>query len=329
MSLSTLTPFGCVGSDSVNIVTFPQPVIDLGPDTSLCDGVVFDSGSSGFVSCTWSDGTGGPIVQPAGSGTYWLDCIDMNGCLASDTIEITLDPNPVITLPDTLTDCEEVAINAGNPGATYSWSTSETTQSIDVSSSGDYSVTVTSPEGCSSIASVYADVQLPPSVSFTADFLAPDSVSFIMNLSGSAPFDIIWNFGDGDTSSSVMPTHVYDSDGSYLVTVTVINDCGVNSASQTIDINTVGIEDDLFSRLFSVFPNPNNGNFRVEGNGLSGSGVELEMLDAGGRSVYQFQQSFTGESFVHDIEATKLSRGIYLLKISDGEHLGFRKVLIE
>jgi len=49
--------------------------------------------------------------------------------------------------------------------------------------------------------------------------------------------DFIWTFGDGESSTEVEPTHTYEGDGDYLVTLTVESPCGSNSISQTISIS--------------------------------------------------------------------------------------------
>jgi hypothetical protein len=56
---------------------------------------------------------------------------------------------PIANLSDTInTYNETVMLDAGNPGAEYLWSNAATTQSIEVSSSGTYYVTVISSFGC-------------------------------------------------------------------------------------------------------------------------------------------------------------------------------------
>nr|NQU91954.1 PKD domain-containing protein [Bacteroidota bacterium] len=59
---------------------------------------------------------------------------------------------PVVDLGDDITTCEgeTVTLNAGNPDCSYLWSTSETTQTIEVISSGNYSVVVTNEDGSDS-----------------------------------------------------------------------------------------------------------------------------------------------------------------------------------
>ncbi|UPW83507.1 collagenase [Lysinibacillus sp. Ag94] len=44
----------------------------------------------------------------------------------------------------------------------------------------------------------------------------------------------LWDFGDGKTSEEANPTHVYEKDGTYNVTLTVKNDKGIESKDRTI-----------------------------------------------------------------------------------------------
>ena len=53
------------------------------------------------------------------------------------------------------------------------------------------------------------------------------TVTFNASLTGTAPFTYLWDFGDGATSTEMMPTHVYTASGTYTVTLTVQN-CGGN-----------------------------------------------------------------------------------------------------
>ncbi|PQL91553.1 PKD domain-containing protein [Apibacter adventoris] len=69
---------------------------------------------------------------------------------------ITIHPKPSVNLgPDKIL-CEgaSLTLDAGNPGASYLWSTGETTQTINVIKSGSYSVTVTDYNNCSVSSSV-------------------------------------------------------------------------------------------------------------------------------------------------------------------------------
>jgi PKD repeat protein len=70
-------------------------------------------------------------------------------------------------------------------------------------------------------------VETDESVSFTGSFTDP----------GDDTHTIIWAFGDGDTSSTLTTSHVYDSPGQYTATLTVTDDNG----GEAIDILNVKV----------------------------------------------------------------------------------------
>jgi uncharacterized delta-60 repeat protein len=87
------------------------------------------------------------------SGTYSV-LISVNNCPVTSidvVVNMLLAPTtPVITSSGAIQPCVggSVTLNAGSY-TTYNWSTGETTQSINVSTSGSYSVSVTGANGCS------------------------------------------------------------------------------------------------------------------------------------------------------------------------------------
>ena len=56
----------------------------------------------------------------------------------------------------------------------------------------------------------------------------PFSGSFV-DEDGPEPHEILWDFGDGNTASgSLTPSHSYDTEGVYTVTLTVTDDLGAS-----------------------------------------------------------------------------------------------------
>lgn len=82
--------------------------------------------------------------------------VDSNDkCYQVVKLVLTLFSNPVIAIADEVSLCENsnVSIDAGAGFDTYLWSTAETTQTINISREGNYSVTVTKNNGAVSCAS--------------------------------------------------------------------------------------------------------------------------------------------------------------------------------
>lgn len=65
----------------------------------------------------------------------------------------------------------------------------------------------------------------PPTARFDYASAAGGNVQFVNESIGDAPI-LMWNFGDGTTSTELNPTHTYATGGDYLVSLTVTNDGG-------------------------------------------------------------------------------------------------------
>lgn len=76
----------------------------------------------------------------------------VNGLCEGPTREmkVTTTAGPTVSFDDIvyIMEGENTVLDATNEGATYLWSTGETTPTIEVSEIGDYSVAITNPDGC-------------------------------------------------------------------------------------------------------------------------------------------------------------------------------------
>src|SRR5690606_22557097 len=129
-SVTVTTAGGCTRSMSSQVNFAPSVAIDLGPDQGHCIGevVTLDPGSFPGATYLWSTGSPFQVATFADDALVWLYMT--NGyCSASDTVLLDFDPPPVIDLQDTvLCAANTLLLDAGNPGATFLWSTGETTQ---------------------------------------------------------------------------------------------------------------------------------------------------------------------------------------------------------
>ena len=139
-SLSTL---GCLSSDTVNITFQFPPIVNLGNDTTICDGTILNlnAGAPG----TWNTGNLTTIFPVSAPGNYSV-VVNDGVCISLDSIDVFMDYAPLDVLPDSVIRCSNlpVTLNAGeNLAESFLWSTSENTSSIIPQISGTYTLTAT------------------------------------------------------------------------------------------------------------------------------------------------------------------------------------------
>lgn len=89
----------CRAIDTVEVVHFPSPVVDLGDDLSICeDQQISLTCNPGFVSYHWSNGNTVSAITVNTIGNYSLTVTDINGCEGFDEITLIVLPFPAIIL---------------------------------------------------------------------------------------------------------------------------------------------------------------------------------------------------------------------------------------
>lgn len=99
---------GCVSTDTVCITVDPLPIIDAGSDVSIFDGGSTQLGATGGSSYVWSPGSTlsdstvwNPVASPTVTTTYYVIGTSPNGCIAIDSVTVTVLPD--IKFPDGIT----------------------------------------------------------------------------------------------------------------------------------------------------------------------------------------------------------------------------------
>ncbi len=101
------TPIGCIYRDSVLIIVNQKPNITLTKDTIICKGNSLSLNASGGVNYEWTPNTSlsdpnsaNPIANPIVNTTYFVKVTSAKGCIAVDSIIVTvIDPpqKPILT----------------------------------------------------------------------------------------------------------------------------------------------------------------------------------------------------------------------------------------
>lgn len=87
--------FGAAASDTVMVSQFPAPAVSLGPDPTNCLSVILDPGA-GYSSYNWSTSETTQFITVTSSGYYWVDVTNSNGCVARDSVFVTILPGPTV-----------------------------------------------------------------------------------------------------------------------------------------------------------------------------------------------------------------------------------------
>ena len=211
---------GCEASDTVIVGQFPQPVINLGNDTTLCGGGLLPLvAQGGFISYLWNTGSTAQNIIATLGGTYWVEGTDANGCIARDTIVIISVPNPVVVLNNQQICANETALIDAGPGfASYVWNTGSNSQFIQTNVPGNYSVVVTDQFGCTGTDNMSLTVFANPIVNLGPDPQVCQGGSIILD-AGAGFTGYAWS--NGATSQTISVSFP----GQYFVVITDGNGC--------------------------------------------------------------------------------------------------------
>ncbi|WP_127846740.1 T9SS type B sorting domain-containing protein [Psychroflexus aestuariivivens] len=182
----TVTVNGCSITESVDITFIENPEFDLGGDQSLCDATdaviqpQFTIGNPADATFEWSTSEITETITVTESGVYELT-VTIDGCSTTESVEYTFNESPVVDLGGDveLCDTEDAEITANitsgdSTNATYEWSTGEDTQSITVSETNIYTVTITTEAGCSTVESVEYIFNESPIIDLGEDIVSCD-----------------------------------------------------------------------------------------------------------------------------------------------------------
>ncbi|WP_128151874.1 T9SS type B sorting domain-containing protein [Apibacter raozihei] len=266
---------GCQGSGSVKVTVNALPVVNLGADRSICQGssTTLDAGNAGST-YLWSTGATTRSIEVTQAGTYSVVVTDANGCQGSGSVKVTVNALPVVNLGADRSICQgsTTVLDAGNPGSTYLWSTGATTQSIEVTQAGTYSVVVTDTNGCQGSGSVKVTVNALPVVNLGADRSICQGSTTVLD-AGNAGSTYLWS--TGATTQSIEVTQA----GTYSVVVTDANGCqGKGSIKITVNalpVVNLGADRSICQGSTTVLDAGNTGSTYLWSTGATTRSIEV------------------------------------------------------
>jgi gliding motility-associated-like protein len=214
---------------SIYIGNIPAPTINLGNDTTLCDGQTLGMSANipGInVLYTWQDGTVSNNYLVSQAGKYWVDATN-NGCTSTDTIQVNYNPTPIVFLGNDTAVCAGDTMLLDAPASAqdnYLWQDNRTADSYAVTTPGTYAVKVTNQFNCSAADSIAISFKPLPVFSLGNDTALCIGQSLTLQPI-LPPGSYLWNTGNASSSLTI------HSAGWYWLQVTQ------NGCSKTDSIN--------------------------------------------------------------------------------------------
>lgn len=337
-SVSVTNTYGC--SSTSQTFNNSPPTANFTTSASKCEGqpiTLTDNSTYGPTSWNWTM-TGGtpasstlqnPSVTYSTSGTYTVTLISTNQSGASSplsyTVTVNTNPTVAITYNGSTTFCQGGAITliATSGMGSYLWSNNATTQSITVSSSQNYSVTVTNGNGCSATSSATNIIVNPlPTVALN---LSPSSSNVCVStseyaLTGGSPSGGTYS-GVGVNSGTFNPAIAGLGFHTIYYSYSGGNNCtNIDTAQIHVKVCT-GIKTIFDSSPIIIFPNPNNGTFIIE---AKENDYRIIITNVLGEIISQFEI----KNQKSEIDLSKQPNGIYFINIKTEKGTAVQKLII-
>lgn len=227
-----------------------HPTLTITGANSICMGASTTLGVSGASTYTWTPATGlntttgaSVIASPTLNTTYTITGSSAQGCTATGTKSITINPLPsIIITPASITICNGSSSNLSASGAnTYTWSPSaglssttgaSTTASPTVTTT--YTVTGTSLAGCTSTANRIVTVNpspANPTVSQSPNGTICTNQTKTLTASPTTNVTYTWAVSSGNISPTTGSVTTYTPTAQATVTCTIT---GTNSYGCTV-----------------------------------------------------------------------------------------------
>lgn len=259
---------------------------------------------------TYTDTAGNPISNPSayilniGTTLIHVRVATPDGCFKVIRLNLTLNPKPIVQLPDTLDFCEgkSVVLDAGPGFKSYEWNTGATTQTITVTTPGTYTVKVTNIFGCENTGSTQVSYSVLAHI--VSVNITNNTATVILSQSGNYEFSLnnfTWQDSNIFTNLNM---------GEYTVYVRTKSGCIIGQKSFSI-----------FNIPNAISPNGDgiNDTWRIAG--LENyPGTEVSLYDRRGVTIYR--EIIKSKPFQWDgkYETHPISTGNYwyTIKVSDG-----------
>ena len=322
-------------SQAVTLTLSTSINVTFNGSLNICEGgSITLTAASGFASYVWSNGQTTAAITVSQAGEYSVTAVSEQGCtVTSQVFTVTVQSgqtgNISVTPSGTAFYCQgsSVTLSAEGGFSNYQWSHGPTTASVNINQAGTYTVSATSPGGCSITSSPVVVTQGSiPVASFTS---TQGSNNYVLSFSSSAEgvTAYTWIFPGNVTSNLVNPSHNFASDGTFPVTLIVSNPCGTDTLTQNVVVIKTSINE-LSSTIseLSLFPNPADELITLKGKSTKYQSYQLSVVNILGQTVWN-ENIYIGAEWQKTIAIDQLATGTYSIILSNSEGIATQKFI--
>jgi gliding motility-associated-like protein len=323
----------CVNTDAVTVNVNALPNVNAGADQSVCDGLPITLSASGATTYVWSTGTANnQIYTPSATGPLTVTGTDINGCVNTDVMNVTLNINPVPSFTSNInTGCSPLTITFTNTTANSSicnWTFGDgttgngcTTVTHIFNEVGCYDIALNTQDNSTCIGQTTQQNMICVQPDPVAEFIASpavltqtESTSQMLNSSTGA-ISYVWNFDDFGSSTEVSPFHdfPYDNPGNYTVQLIATSQYGCRDTTTALVI----VNEELIYYIPNTFT-PDSDNFNEDFKPIFTSGYDpfkytLYIYNRWGELIFESRDSSIGWNGLYN--GTIVQDGTYIWKI--------------
>lgn len=306
---------GCTGMDTIAVTGFAMSMVDLGNDTTVCDGAMLTLDAGSYISYVWDDASTMQTrmtTSTLGAVDYSVQITDANGCMAYDTIEVTGAAPISVDLGSDTVVCygNDYTLDAGAGFSSYFWNNGTNMQTLTVTSTSSaaltYSVMVTDMMGCTATDEAIISTKDPVLVDLGADtnIWTPGVDTYTVD-AGSGFTSYLWS----DNSTTTQSYEVRRATAG-LVSVIVTDNEGCEG-TDTISVTFAPVSVGEFTvTTLKMYPNPAVDQITVELSNMDNAGaMNVTFLTISGQVVMTQNMTVNGNSHVESFDVSNLATG--------------------
>lgn len=299
----------------ISTIAPPNAVVTANGTLTYCtgNGLTLNAGNVPGVSYQWLL-NGNPIAgatanthQVAQSGDYTV-IVENIGCASMSSVTSVTSGPLTVTLGNDTSYCEVKNVfhklDAGYPGAKYTWSTGDTSRTIEVRKSGVYKVKVDAGPNCIDEDEIQVTIDPLPEAQGISFVQTGNTYTFYP----AGPIGVtgfLWIFSDGTVSTQQNPVKTISGD--LYVRLVMYNACGTDTVQLGWPLSVTNADVD---NMVEVYPNPATDKVTVSTGTLVMK--QLEIINSVGARVYLTDVNKNTAT----VDVSNLATGNYLIRVT-------------